>query len=114
MAVGIDWLHHALSEEERDHFATALIDKALRASLKVAEENNWVSGNNDWTAVCHGGLLVAALSVTEREPDLVKLIRLPDRRRQGRAHINAVYSLQSNPSQRRDAIASLTLHNGIH
>ncbi len=74
MAVGLDWLHDSLTKEERDHFSQALCDKALRTSLGIVEEKTWVSGNNNWTAVCHGGLVVAALSVAEREPELAKQI----------------------------------------
>ena len=33
MAVGFDWLHDALTAEERDRFAGALIEKALRPAL---------------------------------------------------------------------------------
>lgn len=74
MAVGLDWLHDALTPEERAHFANAIIEKALRASLLVKDDKTWVSGNNNWTAVCHGGLVVAALAVAEREPELARRI----------------------------------------
>lgn len=67
-------LHDSLTQEERDHFAKALADNFLRASLQVAEENTWVAGNNNWTAVCHGGLVIAALAVAEREPELAQVI----------------------------------------
>ena len=72
MAVGFDWLHDALTAEERDRFAGALIEKALRPALLVNETNSWVAGKNNWTAVCHGGLVVAALAVAEREPALAR------------------------------------------
>jgi hypothetical protein len=72
LATGLDWLHDALTAEERAHFAAALVEKALKPGLLVAEEKTWVSGSNNWTAVCHGGLVVAALAVAEREPVLAK------------------------------------------
>ncbi len=74
MAIGLDWLHDALTPDERTHFATALIEKALRASFEDEEKKSWISGNNNWTAVCHGGLVVAALAVAEREPVLARRI----------------------------------------
>ena len=74
MAVGLDWLHDSLTAEEREQFATALVEKALRASLLVGEEETWVAGNNNWTAVCHGGLVIGALAVAEREPALARQI----------------------------------------
>jgi hypothetical protein len=74
MAAGLDWLHDALNPEEREQFATALVQKALMPGLRVSEDKSWVSGNNNWTAVCHGGLVVAALAIAEREPALAKQI----------------------------------------
>lgn len=72
MATGLDWLHDALTTEERAQFASALVEKALKPGLLVAAEKSWVSGSNNWTAVCHGGLVSAALAIAEREPALAK------------------------------------------
>lgn len=74
MATGLDWLHDALTPLERQYFAVALIDKALRPSLLVSEDKTWVSGSNNWTAVCHGGLVAAALIVADQEPALARQI----------------------------------------
>lgn len=74
MAVGLDWLHDVLSAEERSRFEDALIEKALRASLEDEAGKSWIAGNNNWTAVCHGGLVIGALAVAEREPALAKQI----------------------------------------
>ena len=74
MAVGLDWLHDVLSVEERVLFEDALIEKALRVSLEDEAGKSWIAGSNNWTAVCHGGLVVAALAVVEREPALAKQI----------------------------------------
>ena len=73
MATGLDWLHDSLTAEEQAQFATALVEKALKPGLLVADEKTWVSGNNNWTAVCHGGLVVAALAIAERDPALAQL-----------------------------------------
>ncbi len=74
MAMGLDWLHDSLTAEERAHFETALIEKALRASFEDEDKKSWISGNNNWTAVCHGGLVIGALAVAEREPALARRI----------------------------------------
>lgn len=74
MAVGLDWLHDALTAEERARFEDALIEKALKASLEDEAGKTWIAGNNNWTAVCHGGLVIAALAVAEREPALAKQV----------------------------------------
>lgn len=74
MAVGLDWLHEALTPEERAHFETALVEKALRVSFVDEEKKSWLTGDNNWTAVCHGGLVIGALAVAEREPVLARRI----------------------------------------
>lgn len=74
LATGLDWLHDALTADERERFSAALVENALKPSTLIADEKTWVSGNNNWTAVCHGGLVAAALVVAEREPVLAKQI----------------------------------------
>jgi len=74
MAVGLDWLHDSLTSEERAQFEEALITKVLRTSFEDEAGKSWISGNNNWTAVCHGGLVIAALAVAEREPALAHQI----------------------------------------
>lgn len=90
MAIGLDWLHDALTVEERDQFAKAIIDKALRASLLVGDEKTWVAGNNNWTAVCHGGLVIGALAVAEREPVLAR--QIVERALKHVPHYSALYA----------------------
>jgi len=74
LATGLDWLHDSLTPDERGPFANALVQKALKPSLLVPDGKSWVSGHNNWTAVCHGGLVAAALAVAEREPALAQQI----------------------------------------
>lgn len=74
LATGLDWLHSALTPAEREQFAAALVEKALKPSLRVADEKSWVSGSNNWTPVCHGGMVIAALAVAEHEPALARQI----------------------------------------
>ncbi len=74
MAVGLDWLFDALTPAERDVIAGALIDKALRASVVDEQRQTWISAQSNWNPVCHGGLVVAALAVAEREPELARRI----------------------------------------
>ena len=74
MAVGLDWLRDALAPMEIARYEDALINKALRVSLADEDGKSWISGNNNWTAVCHGGLVIAALTVAERDPELAQQI----------------------------------------
>ena len=52
-------------------FKEAIIEKGLRTSLK---EGWWVSAENNWNQVCHGGLIVGALTILEDDPDLAAQI----------------------------------------
>ena len=73
--IGLDWLYDDLSATERQQIATAIAQKALLPSLKVTEEKgSWLKGNFNWNPVCHGGLTVAALAITEFEPVLSRQI----------------------------------------
>ncbi len=90
LATGLDWLHDALTAEERAQFTTALVEKALKPGLLVADEKSWVSGANNWTSVCHGGLVVAALAIAEREPALAQ--RTVDRALKHMPHYAELYA----------------------
>jgi len=75
LALGLDWLFHDLSEADRDLFAGALINKALRASLaKGSYSNHWHQTNTNHNSIGHGDLAVAALAIAEREPELARTI----------------------------------------
>ncbi|MDA3867944.1 MAG: heparinase II/III family protein [Salinivirgaceae bacterium] len=77
VGVGLDWLYNDLSPAERDTLTQAIVQKALLPSLLVNESNNnttWVNGNFNWNQVCHGGLLVGALAIADREPALARQI----------------------------------------
>ncbi len=70
-ALGLDWLHDAMSAEER----TAIEDALIRLGLDVglADPNAWfITSTNNWNAVCNGGLAMGALAVRHRRPDLAE------------------------------------------
>ncbi|EIP97714.1 Heparinase II/III-like protein [Opitutaceae bacterium TAV1] len=70
LGTGYDWLHDQLAEADRTLIEDALITKALQPSF--AAKHGWISGNNNWNQVCHGGLVAAALAIAERDPDLAR------------------------------------------
>lgn len=75
VAVGYDWLHDMLSLEDRDLLASAIITKGLRASFdSPAKMLSWVRGTNNWNQVCHGALVIGALAIAEREPELARRV----------------------------------------
>ncbi len=73
--VGFDWLYHDLSSDDRDRVVQAIVRNAILPSLEVeAGGKSWVNGDFNWTQVCHGGVVVAALAIAEREPELARKV----------------------------------------
>ena len=64
VGIGYDWLHDALTDEQRARYREALLSKALQIGLETDDPHNWwIDGTNNWNQVCHGGLTVAALAI---------------------------------------------------
>lgn len=73
LAIGYDWLYHELSPSSRKAIRRAIVEKGLKPSF--AEDWWWIEEFNNWNQVCHGGLVLGALAVMDRAPDLaVKVI----------------------------------------
>ena len=71
LAVGYDWLFDALSAADRELIETAIIEKGLRASFPATgPAPGWVNANNNWTQVCHAGLVAGVLAVAPRDREL--------------------------------------------
>jgi len=71
LAIGYDWLHSGLDPESRRIIRDAIIEKGLRPSQRGGW---WVTTENNWNQVCHGGLTLGALAVLEDEPKLASEI----------------------------------------
>ncbi len=69
LAVGYDWLYNDLDAETRSLIREAIIKKGLEPSMKGG---GWVTGNNNWNQVCHGGMVLGALAVMEDCPGLAE------------------------------------------
>ena len=73
--MGLTWLRDALSPDDRDRIAHAIVENALKESMKVPiSTSGWTRGDFNWNPVCHAGLVVGALAVADREPALSKQI----------------------------------------
>ncbi len=71
VAIGYDWLHPALSPEQRARYEDALLENALRVVEKHHAKSGWWRGpTNNWTQVCGTGMALAAEAVRERDPAL--------------------------------------------
>lgn len=72
-ALGLDWLHPVMTDDERLRLEDALIRLGLEPSLDPPDPF-WITADNNWNAVCHGSLLMGALAVRHRRPDLAEII----------------------------------------
>lgn len=70
LAVVYDWLHDALTPDEREAIAEKVHREALLRSVTDEERNGWLWAAHNWNQVCHGGLVTAALVFAERDPAL--------------------------------------------
>jgi hypothetical protein len=71
LALGYDWLFDDLSPADRSLFETAIVEKGLKASFPATgPAPGWVNANNNWTQVCHSGLVAGALAIGSCESDL--------------------------------------------
>ncbi len=81
LALGYDWLYDALAPEARAEIGQAIVGKGLLPSLHLPTllptgqpGDWWVAGTNNWTQVCHGGLVLGALAVAEKVPEIAAQI----------------------------------------
>lgn len=70
-ALALDWLHAALTTDERTELEDALVRLGLQAGL--ADPSAWfVVATNNWNAVCNGGLAMGAIAVRHRYPEIAE------------------------------------------
>jgi hypothetical protein len=72
LAIGYDWLYPLLSPEQEGMIRRAILDKGIHPSFE--EKRGWITGNNNWNQVCHGGMVFGALALLEREPELAERV----------------------------------------
>ncbi|MBT8037486.1 MAG: heparinase II/III family protein [Verrucomicrobiae bacterium] len=77
VAIGYDWLYHALSEQQRTTYATALRSKGLEPARAAFTSTPawWARPQNNWAQVCATGLLMAERAL-ERDGDPIHPARL--------------------------------------
>ncbi len=72
VALALDWTAGHLPDETIATAKAALLEKALSPSWpeQGGADHWWVKSNNNWNQVCHGGLIAAAITVAEDEPEV--------------------------------------------
>lgn len=72
VAIAIDWTANKLPKSTIELAKTALIEKGINPSYDESSKANtgWIKGNSNWNQVCHGGMIAAAISISEKDPEL--------------------------------------------
>lgn len=71
VALAIDWTGKWLPNGTVKLAKQSLIDKGIKPSFNLQNRRMfWINGTNNWNAVCHGGLITAALVTADVNPEL--------------------------------------------
>lgn len=71
VAIAVDWAGEFMSPKIRQKAKESLIEKGIKPSFREdGPRMGWINGTNNWNAVCHGGLIAAALTVADLDPEL--------------------------------------------
>src|SRR5690606_5101857 len=71
VAIGLDWTAGKLPASTIELAETALIEKGIKPSWPEDGKNpGWAYGTNNWNQVCNGGMIAAAITIAEVDPEL--------------------------------------------
>lgn len=71
MSLALDWSGNDLPGSTLEIAKKALIEKSILPSFGNSNKNNWwVSAANNWNQVCHSGMIAAAITVVDVNPEL--------------------------------------------
>ncbi|WP_340113168.1 heparinase II/III domain-containing protein [Maribellus mangrovi] len=90
VALALDWTAGDLPQSTIEMAKQALIEKGLKPSWPESGEPLWwTNGDNNWNQVCNGGMIAAAITIAEDEPELAA--RTISRALDGLPHAMAAY-----------------------
>lgn len=73
VAIGYDWLHPTLTQEQRSMCERALIDKALLPAKAIFDrKSGWAKPGNNWSQVCGAGIALASAAIAGTDPKLAE------------------------------------------
>ncbi|MBU3180715.1 DUF4962 domain-containing protein [Clostridium psychrophilum] len=73
-AIGYDWLYDYLSEKQKEVIRSAIVNRGLKPALdSYRKKTSWVVTDNNWNAVCNGGIGMGALAIADEGPEYEKL-----------------------------------------
>jgi hypothetical protein len=81
VSIGYDWLYAELNDSERTQIKEALLNYSLSFAPLAYDKSGpqdkrvwFVKAEHNWNQVCNGGLLSAALVLSDEKPDLARLV----------------------------------------
>ncbi len=70
-----DWIYPTLNREQRDRIRGGLLENAITRVRGNYEYHWWAEAYKcNWSAICHGGLGMAALSLLTEDPHLIDVV----------------------------------------
>lgn len=74
-AITYDWLYDYLSDDQKAQMAEALLNLGLLPGKRLIEKGDWWHrSNNNWNGICNSGLIMGALAIYEKDPELMSEI----------------------------------------
>jgi hypothetical protein len=74
VGMGLDWFDAELTEEQKATITRSIVENGMKPALECYELRTiggwWTTCNHNWNQVCNGGLMIAAMSIAEREPKI--------------------------------------------
>ncbi len=71
VAIATDWAGEALPGSTLKLAKKSIIEKGIMPSFnETGIRMGWIDGVNNWNAVCHGGMVAAALAIADINPEL--------------------------------------------
>lgn len=75
LALVYDWIYPAVSRAQRDRIRGGLLENAILRVRGAWEYHWWASAEKcNWSAICHGGVGMAALALLSEDPNLVDVV----------------------------------------
>lgn len=79
LALALDWLGDRVSPELRARVASEIRRRVLDVYLAAVHANNvkgnwWIQGDNNWNAVCHAGVVSAALTLLPSRDERAEIV----------------------------------------
>jgi hypothetical protein len=68
LAIGYDWLYAQMTPDDRAVIREAIETKGLGPYLRPGAKHGWERGGNNWSQVCHAGMVAGALALLEDDP----------------------------------------------